>query len=381
MVARIVTGTPARDRPALGAFRDENEKRPPNDRLERLKERTFNALGPARDYEQEKEDARREFLRLRPAGSWLFEEFEEKPAIWGKDDEILWPDDEPLLIAAPTGVGKTTLAALLARSMVGLGGDVLGYPVTECSRVLYLALDRPAQIRRAMRRIFTDSDEAHLDERLVVHPRPLVEDLGRNPELLVHLAVQAEADRVIIDSVKDTISKVSDDESGGNYNRAIQMCCAEGRPTASLHHQRKGQQGAAPNRLEDVYGSTWITAGAGSVVLLWGEAGSGSAELIHLKTPSTPVGPLSVEIDTFAGDMRVTRGWDPLVWLRSRSDGVQIPDAARAMSGKEPTKSTRERARRKLDALVQRDLARKVGGGDPNNPATYYPADVIDLPG
>ena len=317
--------------------------------------------------------------RLRPAGSWLFEEHAEKPASWGRDDEILWPDDEPLVIAAPTGVGKTTLAALLVRSMVGLGDDVLGYPVTPCDRVLFLALDRPAQIRRAMRRIFTEADEAALDERLIVHPRPLAEDLGKNPELLVALAAEAQADRVFIDSVKDTISKVSDDESGGNYNRAVQLCCAEGRPTVSLHHQRKGQQGAKPNRLEDVYGSTWITAGAGSVVLLWGEAGSGSAELIHLKTPSTPVGPLSVQIDTFAGTMQVTRGWDPLVWLRSRPEGVQIPDAARAMTGKDPTRSTRERARRKLDALVQRGLARKAGGGDPNHPATYFPSDVIEL--
>lgn len=333
-----------------------------------------------RNYDQENEDARRELQRLRPAGSWLFEDFEEKPAIWGRDDEILWPDDEPLVIAAPTGVGKTTLAALLVRSMVGLGGDVLDYPVAECDRVLYLALDRPAQIRRAMRRIFTDGDEAHLDDRLVVHPRPLAEDLGKNPELLVHLAVQAEADRVIIDSVKDTISRVSDDESGGNYNRAIQLCCAEGRPTASLHHQRKGQQGAKPNRLEDVYGSTWITAGAGSVVLLWGEAGSGSAELVHLKTPSTPVGPLSVEIDTFAGTMQVTRGWDPLVWLRGRPGGAQVPDAARAMTGKEPTKTSRDRARRKLESLVQRGLATKTGGGDPNSPATYLATDVGSLP-
>ena len=37
---------------------------------------------------------RRVVQRLRPAGSWLFEDFEEKPAIWGRDDEILWPDDE-----------------------------------------------------------------------------------------------------------------------------------------------------------------------------------------------------------------------------------------------------------------------------------------------
>lgn len=317
--------------------------------------------------------------RARPAGTWLFEDYVERPPIWGRDDEVLWPDGESLVIAAPTGVGKTTLTAQVVRSMIGLGGDVLGYPVTECERVLYLAMDRPQQIRRALRRIFTEDEQAVLDERLVVYPAPLPGDLGRDPALLVGLAAQVGADRIVMDSVKDAVAKVADDESGGNFNRAVQLCNAEGVSSALLHHQRKGQAGAKPNRLEDVYGSSWITAGAGSVILLWGEAGSGSAELIHLKTPSTPVGPLSIEIDTFAGTMNVTRGWDPLTWLRNRGErGGQVPDAARAMTGKEPTKASRDRARRKLESLIARGVATKTGGGDPNHPATYVAITVGD---
>lgn len=309
----------------------------------------------------------------RPGGTWLFEEYVERPAIWGRDDEILWPDDESLVIAAPTGVGKTTLAVLLVRSMIGLGGDVLGYPVTECDRVLYLAMDRPAQIRRAMRRLFHTDELDVVNERLVMHPAPLSADLGKRPDLLLSLAEAVGANRIIVDSVKDAVAKVADDESGGNFNRAVQLCNAHGRPVAALHHQRKGQGGAKPDKLEDVYGSTWITAGAGSVVLLWGESGSGSAELLHLKTPSTPVGPLTIEIDTFAGTMDVHGRWDPLVWLSRRGDaGAQVADAARAMTNKEPTKASRDKARRRLDALVARGLATKSGGGDRNDPATYF---------
>lgn len=300
----------------------------------------------------------------RRAGEWLFEETDERPAIWGRDDEILWPDDEGLIAPGPTGVGKTTLAALMVQASIGLGsGEVLGYPVTECDRVLYFAMDRPAQIRRAMRRVFTVEDAAHLDERLVIRPGPLPADLGKHPDLLVSIAAEVGANRLFIDSVKDCISKVSDDESGGNFNRAIQMCNAEHIPTFALHHQRKGAEGAKPNKLEDVYGSTWIVAGAGSVVLLWGEAGTGSAELIHLKTPSTPVGPIQVELDTFAGTMATVSHWDPLAWLRNRGDaGGTVPEAAQAMANKAPSKAEKERARRKLDSLVNRGLAVKIGG-------------------
>jgi 5S rRNA maturation endonuclease (ribonuclease M5) len=317
---------------------------------------------------------------LRPAGEWMFTDYEEKPAIWGRDDEVLWPDDEGLIIAAPTGVGKTTLANLIVRASIGLGtGDVLGYPISECDRVLYLAMDRPAQIRRAMRRVFSADDIDHIDKRLIIHPAPLTADLGHNPWILAELAELADADRVVIDSVKDTISKVSDDESGGNFNRAIQLCNAAGVPTCGLHHQRKAQNGAKPTSIEDVYGSTWITAGAGSVLLLWGEPGTGRAELHHLKTPASPVGPIDIEIDTFAGTMTILRQWDPLTWLRRQGErGGTVPEAGQAMAGKAPTTSEREKARRKLDGLVARGLAKKVAASPPATARYWATGDDID---
>ena len=52
------------------------------------------------------------------------------------------------------------------------------------------------------------------------------------------------------------------------------------------HHQRKATgYNKKPTTLADVYGSTWLTAGAGSVVLLWGEAGDPIVELTHLGSP------------------------------------------------------------------------------------------------
>lgn len=319
--------------------------------------------------------------RMQPAGVWLFDTFEEKPPIWGRDDEILWPEDESLLIAAPTGIGKTTLANLIVQASVGLGsGEVLGYPVTECDRVLYLAMDRPAQIRRAMRRVFAEEDSRHLSDRLVIYPAPLPEALDENPWVLAELAEIAQADRVVIDSVKDSMLEASADKSGSAFNRAVQMCNAEGVPSCGLHHQRKAQNGVKPNTIADVYGSNWITAGAGSVLLLWGEPGTGTAELVHLKMPAEPVGPLDLTIDSYSGTIAVAHQWDALAWLRNcGANGGTPTEGGYAMLAAKPNKAQVERVRRKLDRLVERGLATRSGQAP--KPVTYRAVDNPDLEG
>jgi hypothetical protein len=67
------------------------------------------------------------------------------------------------------------------------------------------------------------------------------------------------------------------------------------------HHHRKGQDGHKPKALDDVYGSMLITAGAGSVVFLYGDPGQEEVELLHLKPPAEKVGPLKVRHDHAAG--------------------------------------------------------------------------------
>ena len=57
------------------------------------------------------------------------------PALWGDGTEVLWAEDESLMIAGPMGLGKTTLAVLLMHAQLGVGdGTVLGLPVAERPR-------------------------------------------------------------------------------------------------------------------------------------------------------------------------------------------------------------------------------------------------------
>lgn len=330
---------------------------------------------------------RRRRRRLQSGAAFVLDESAELEPLWGTGEEVLWARGESLLLCGPTGVGKTTLATQLVKGLLGLSNSVLGLPVTPADRpVLYLALDRPKQARRAMRRLFSENDRGVLEDRLRVWEGPLSQDLGKSPSCLVQGALRVGVGVVVIDSLKDAAVRLAEDEPGGNLNRAIQLCLAEGIEVMGLHHQRKGQNGSKPTKLEDVYGSTWITAGAGSVLLLWGAAGDPVVEMSHLKQPAAPVGPLKIEHDHHAGISTVLRGQvDVLVMLRNAPGGLTATDVARTMFSKDaPTDNERKKAQRHLDRLVRENLAHredwKRHPGTGNTPAKYHAVTLQEAP-
>jgi hypothetical protein len=302
---------------------------------------------------------------LVPGGRFLFQGHSEIVARWGSDPEILWASGESLIICGPPATGKTTLAGQVVAGLCGLGGDVLGQPVAECRRVLYLAMDRPSQIVRALSRHFSADDEAKLDERLLAWRGPLPQDLLKDQGQVLKMAQENGCDVVVIDSLKDLCLNLSDDASGSAVNRALQMCLAEGIDVMALHHQRKrggGENSPMPNTLDAVYGSAWITAGAGSVVLLWGEPGSLSQKLIHLKSPMDPIGPLEVEMDNYAGTTSVGQQWSPLAYLAMKADaGATLAEASQAEHSRTVERGGKlwKATERKLNGLVRAGKARK----------------------
>ena len=313
-----------------------------------------------------------------PGGSFVLDSPPLPPAIWGDGQEVLWAEGEALMICGPAGVGKTTLAVQVVAGRMGIGdGGVLGLPVQPGRRVLYLAMDRPPQIARAMGRLFTAADRKRLDESLVVWKGPPPFDLARKPNLLTDMCRYADVDTVVVDSLKDGALKLSDDEVGAGYNKARQLALAAGVQVLEMHHQRKsGSENKKPNRLDDVYGSTWLTAGAGSVLLLWGEAGDPVVELAHLKQPAEPVGPLMVSHDHVAGRSEVHNRIDLVEMARwQRGVGLTAQVAAQALfMVDKPTDSQLQKTRRKLKSLASSGqlVAREVETGRGGKPEVRY---------
>jgi len=306
--------------------------------------------------------------RTAPGGSFVLDAPPMPPAVWGAGQNVAWAQGEALMLCGPAGVGKTTVAVQLVAGRLGLGGieDVFGLPVRQgAGRVLYLAMDRPPQISRAMARLFSERDRKALDENLVIWKGPPPRDLAKQSDVLVQMCSLAKADTVVVDSLKDAATKLSDDEVGGGYNRARQRALVEGIEVLELHHQRKaGGDNKRPSKLDDVYGSTWLTAGAGSVILLWGEPGDPVVELVHLKQPAEQLGPWTVVHNHDAGRSEIDRQPDVLTLVRNqRQVGMTAKMLAKLLREHgEPTRSDTERARRRLDGLERQGLLKSSTG-------------------
>jgi replicative DNA helicase len=190
------------------------------------------------------------------------------------------------------------------------------------------------------------------------------------------------ASTLVLDSLKDLALNLSEDGAGLRINNAIQSCLAAGIAVLILHHHRKEHQGGQkPDKLADVYGSTWIVNGAGSVIVLWGEAGDPVVELKHLKPVKEPIGPLEVVHDHATGRSRVEAKPDAWTILQGARNGLTALTLACIMTGeKEPDKAEQMRAYRKLERFAKEGSAHKKeaekggasGGSKGSKPAIYY---------
>lgn len=301
--------------------------------------------------------------------------------IWGTPGQTAWASGESLMIAGPPGVGKSTIAHQLVMGRLGLMPQVLGMPVAEGKRVLYLAMDRPPQIARAFERLVGPADQDILRERLMFWGGPLPTTLDKEPNLLVDLAGAHGADTVVIDSVKDVVAKLTDDESVGAYNRARQQLLRSGVELLELHHQRKATAEAKRTErptLDKVYGTTWFTAGAGSVMILSGGAGDAAIKLHHAKTVTGEIGPLTVIHDHQRGTSRVDTDLDPYTLLCQTTGGLTCKELATHITGKpSPDRAEVQQARRTLDALERTGQAARHT--EPGSSAIRYLATARPL--
>jgi hypothetical protein len=324
---------------------------------------------------QDGEGANPGTTRIIDGATFILSAPETIPAIWGRNDEVLWAEGESLMITGGLGLGKTTLAGLLVRAML-CGGEVLGFPVMPAGEpILYLAMDRPRQIARSMRRQFGEQHQRWLSERLRVWPGPLPDDVAKNPDLLVGKAREAEARYVFLDSLKDAVIGLSDDAVAAVYNRARQLLIADDRQLCELHHPVKRASGEST---DDAYGSRWLTAGAGSVIMLSGKPGDPIIRFRHTRQPAAEVGPYKLISYQDTGEIAIYHAVDLVELAKAGKNGLTVKDAACALSETDkPDPNDIEKARRRLNKLVDTGKLRQVeghrGGSAGEGEARWYP--------
>jgi hypothetical protein len=274
------------------------------------------------------------------------------------------------MVVGPDGVGKSTVVQQVVLGRVGIVSELLALPIVRAEgRVLYLAMDRPSQVARSLRRMVDEDEHGDaLRERLFVWKAPAPVNVLASPSRLadwIETEYEGVSD-VVVDSLKDLAPKLSDDEVGSKVNLARQELLARGMQVLEIHHQGKEQRGQGkPKALADVYGSRWLTAGAGSVVLLWGEPGDLIVELRHLKQPADEVGPFRIVHDHVRGSSSIHEHVDLETVLVTSRGGLTVKDAARLIfESDDPKANEIEKARRKLERLVERKLAERRDDAD-----------------
>ncbi|MEU9641320.1 bifunctional DNA primase/polymerase [Streptomyces sp. NPDC048188] len=294
--------------------------------------------------------------------SFLAPDEPDEPPLWGHEDvAALWSSGESLFIVGPPGAGKSTLAHLVVFGRLGLLPEVFGFPVADDGRkVLYLAMDRPKQIQRAMRRLFRPEHGEVLAERLLFHRGPLPVSLTSSDEhrdYLRDMALREGAGVIVVDSIKDVLPDASDEKAAGRYNSARQSALAAGVEWIELHHNRKANgTNKAPNTLEDVYGSRWLTAGAGSVLSLWqDEPGSPVISLSHLRASGEKWRDTTLILDTEAGTLATETVETLEDFARRNPKGFTVGEATAALHPKS-SKGKTEGVRLKIKRLVDRKV-------------------------
>lgn len=307
--------------------------------------------------------------------SFLSPDAPDEPPLWGHADmAALWSSGESLFIVGPPGAGKSTLAHLVVFGRLGLLPDVFGFPVEDDGRkVLYLAMDRPKQIQRAMRRLVRPEHGEVLSERLLFHRGPLPVSMTSSDEhrdYLRDLALAHGVGTIVVDSLKDVLPDASDEKAAGRYNSARQSALAAGVEWIELHHNRKAGVGnKAPNTLEDVYGSRWLTAGAGSVIALWqDEPGSPLISLTHLRASGEKWRDTTLVLDAEAGTLSTRHDESLEDFMARHPKGFTVAQAASALHNGKAKPGQVEAVRGKIKRLEGRgvlELCSGEGGDDP----------------
>lgn len=255
--------------------------------------------------------------RIFPAGDWALDELTTSRCIVGRGQQILWAKGETFFVVGDTGHGKSTVSQNTVRATIGLIPDILGFEAFAFKSILYIAADRPSQIKASLKRMVDDTNRQAWNDKVSVHEGPPDFTLNDNPHRFLafvrELSEQQERepfDCVVIDSLKDMVSQMDENTDGIHINQALQSVCQQDIQVLVDIHPRKMGSGRDKERnpvLDDVGGNKNITAGAGSVLFI-GAPIDDRHQLYHLKSPSERIDGLAIRYERLTGNI-ITTEW------------------------------------------------------------------------
>ena len=286
--------------------------------------------------------------------------------LWGHGADALMAPGQGSMVFGSDGAGKSSIMQQFTFARLGLRTDeVLGFPVQQSDQtVLYLALDRPEQIRRSIGRMVdltSASVRDRLKRKLVVWRGALPFHCDLDPKAFTEWLVQIGGDDlglVVADSVKDMVSSCTEDAAGMGFNDTVQHITTRGVEFGCCHHNRKpNATNSRPRKLADVYGSRWLTAGLGSVLNIW-KADDRRRELTQLKTPyGNPISPVEYTEDYSQGVATTAGSLDDRLTdalASAGQDGLTDAEAVAVAYGVGPKDDTYHACRKRIQRLLGR---------------------------
>ena len=261
------------------------------------------------------------------------------PPIWGEGGQALWAPGQGQMIFGSDGVGKSAVLQQVCMARIGIrDSSVLGFNIEPSDKtILYLALDRPEQIKRSIARMVNLNDSviySRFKEKFIFWKGVLPFSCDFDPKGFAEWCMKIGGDNlgmVIGDSVKDMVSSCVDDGAGIGFNDTVQALLNYGVEVGVCHHNRKNSKDGKPRKLDDVYGSRWLVAGLGSVLNIWKyENDKDRRELTQLKTPyGEAIDPIDYEDNYVKGISEVAQSKTGILMdalIRAGEQGMTIED-------------------------------------------------------
>lgn len=195
-----------------------------------------------------------------------------------------------MLVTGPSGIGKTQFSLCGAGNMA-LGKDFLDRKVGKPRRIGFFSLEMGlVDLKYFLMQLgegWTAEEKEVLEENLQFFPlgEPLYMTKPEVRADIEQLVGDLKLDGIVVDSLGSaTDEEVSDEKFKRFFHWNDTLRQRQGVFTWYIHHHRKASgDNKKPNKLNDVYGSQYITSYATSVLCLWDGSVVDSTQCIPLK--------------------------------------------------------------------------------------------------